>query len=118
MNLLGDLGRSIEGRVDRDPFCPQVEEHPIQWGEEVHNLRVNLFRYEEILKRSLSHDLTFVQKYHSVKEMDQAFGLIREDGKGFPPSVEGFNVLYDLAAIPWIQSRAWFIENQDLRVCD
>ena len=93
MNLLGDLGRSNEGRVDRDPFCPEVEEHPIQWGEEVHNLRVNLFRYEEILKRSLGDNCAFVQKDHSVEEMGQIVESVRQDDKGFPLSVEVFNVV-------------------------
>lgn len=118
MNFLGDLGRSIEGRVDRDPLCPEVEEHPIQRGEEVRHPRVNLSRYEEILKRSLGDNCAFVQKDHSVEEMGEVRGSVRQDDKGFPPSVEGFNVVYEFTAIRWIQPSAWFIEDQDIRVRD
>ena len=32
MDFPGDRGRGVKGRIDLDPFFPQVDEHTSQWG--------------------------------------------------------------------------------------
>ena len=67
INVRGDSGGSVEGRIDLDSLLPEVNEHPSQWGKEIPHPWVYLFGRHYVLELPLSDDLSLVEEYQAVQ---------------------------------------------------